>query len=205
MTVHFTSDAHYFHGNIIRYSNRPFSSVADMNQQMIERWNKQVKNDDIVYHLGDFAFTKIENIESILTQLNGRKRFINGNHDAEIIGRAKDRFPIYTDDNYNTIYKNSKRLLENGLIESIRDYEEIIVNGQFIVLFHYPMREFPHCHRGSWGLFGHVHNSLTPHGKSVDVGVDSTWITGKAEYRPFSFQELEEFMRKQPIIQHHGD
>jgi calcineurin-like phosphoesterase family protein len=55
----------FFHRNIIQYSNRPFESVEDMNEQMIQRWNKQVKKDDIVYHLGDFAFGKIDKIENL--------------------------------------------------------------------------------------------------------------------------------------------
>lgn len=188
MTVHFCSDAHFFHSNIIRYSNRPFASVEDMNRQMIERWNKQVKHDDTVYHLGDFAFAKIEKIESILSQLNGKKHFINGNHDKEV-------------------KNNRHRLIEGGFVKSIKDYDEIYVDNQFIVLFHYGCRVWNKSHRNSWLLFGHSHNSLPPFGKSVDVGVDSTWVTGKAEYRPFSFYEIKEFMNKQPVmvVDHHGD
>lgn len=186
--THFVSDAHYFHKNVIKYSNRPFVSVEDMNQQMIERWNKQVKPDDTVYHLGDFAFAKIEQIEFILSQLNGTKHFINGNHDKEI-------------------KKNRSRLIDSGLVTSIKDYEEIYVNNQFIVLFHYGCRVWNKSHHGSWLCYGHSHSSLPPFGKSVDVGVDSTWITGKAEYRPFSFYEIKEFMDKQVSekIDHHGD
>lgn len=176
-----------------------------MNEQMIERWNKQVKPDDIVYHLGDFAFGKIDKIENILKSLNGRKRFINGNHDAEIIGKGKDRFPIYTDASYNVIIENSKRLLDAGLIESIRDYEEVTVNNQFIVLFHYPMLQYNRGHHGAWALHGHCHGSVVAPGKQVDVGVDSTFITGKAEYRPFSFYEIRDFMNSKENITHHGD
>lgn len=186
MTVHFTSDCHWHHKRICQYAGRPFNSVEEMNEEMIRRWNSVVAQDDIVYHLGDWAFATIDQVKTILRRLNGTKNFINGNHDK-------------------VIKENAVKLLKSGLINSIKDYDEINVNGQFIVLCHYPMREFNRCHRGSWALFGHVHNNLPPHGKSVDVGVDSTWVTGKAEYRPFSFQELERFMRKQPIIQHHGD
>lgn len=207
MTVHFTSDNHWFHKNIMKYSNRPFTSVEDMTQKMIKLWNKRVNPEDTVYHLGDFAFGRIEKIEELLKQLNGRKRFINGNHDAELIGKGKDRFQIYSDQNYNAIYKNSLRLLRAGLIESIRDYEEVTVNNQFIVLFHFGGRVWQKSHHGAWQLFGHSHSSLPPFGKSVDVGVDSTWITGKAEYRPFSFYEIKAFMDKQETIKvdHHGD
>ena len=184
--THFVSDAHYFHKNVIKYSNRPFGNVEDMNQQMIERWNKQVKPDDTVYHLGDFAFAKIEQIEFILSQLNGTKHFINGNHD-------------------NEIKKNRSRLINSGLVRSIKDYEEIYVNNQFIVLFHYPMLQYNKAHHGAFALHGHCHGSVVAPGKQVDVGVDSTFITGKAEYRPFSFYEIRDFMNTKENIIHHGD
>lgn len=184
MKYHFVSDCHYFHGNVIKYSNRPFSSVEDMNSQMIARWNKQVKPNDTVYHLGDFAFAKIEKIEYILTQLNGIKHFINGNHDKEI-------------------KKNARRLIDGGYVRSIKDYEEITIEGQFIVLFHYPMVTFNKGHHGAIALHGHCHGSVTAPGKQVDVGVDATFITGKAEYRPFSFNEIMKFMETRSKIEHH--
>lgn len=188
MTVHFCSDAHFGHRRIIQYSNRPFNSVEEMDVEMIKRWNRQVTPTDTVYHLGDFAFCKIDRVERILSQLNGTKHFINGNHDKEV-------------------KNNRHRLIEGGFVKSIKDYDEIYVNNQFIVLFHYGCRVWNKSHRNSWQLFGHSHSSLPPFGKSVDVGVDSTWITGKAEYRPFSFYEIKAFMDKQEFVavDHHGD
>jgi len=184
MTVHFTSDCHFHHRRIIEYSNRPFASVEDMNQQMIQRWNKQVKREDTVYHLGDFAFCDIEKIRSILSQLNGTKHFINGNHDKQI-------------------KQNRNSLIADGLVKSIKDYDEIYVNNQFIVLFHYPMVTFNKGHHGAWALHGHCHGSVVAPGKQVDVGVDATFITGKAEYRPFSFDEIRKFMDSRDLIKHH--
>jgi calcineurin-like phosphoesterase family protein len=78
----FTSDHHFGHKNILNYEKeaRPFSSVEEMNEVMIERWNNVVHRNDIVYHLGDFAFGK-HNIQ-IAERLNGKKRLILGNHDT---------------------------------------------------------------------------------------------------------------------------
>ena len=53
--LYFSSDHHFFHANVIRYCNRPFGSVQEMNEALILNWNKTVTNDDIVYHLGDFC------------------------------------------------------------------------------------------------------------------------------------------------------
>ena len=53
--VFFTSDTHFYHGNIIRFCNRPFKSVEMMNETIISNWNNTVGQDDIVFHLGDFC------------------------------------------------------------------------------------------------------------------------------------------------------
>lgn len=85
MTIWFTSDTHFFHTNIIEYCNRPFKSVYHMNEEIVRRWNSVVKEDDLVYHLGDIAVWFGEGIkekvEDLIESLNGKKIFIKGNHD----------------------------------------------------------------------------------------------------------------------------
>ena len=80
--VFFIGDTHFGHKNILEYEPvaRPFRTLGEMHDIMIERWNKTVKKHDKVYHLGDFAFGR-DNI-SIASKLNGQKRLILGNHDA---------------------------------------------------------------------------------------------------------------------------
>ena len=170
----------------MKYSNRPFASVDDMNASMIRRWNAQVAPNDTVYSLGDWAFGKIEFTMDILRQLNGNIHMILGNHDKEI-------------------KKNRKLLIDGDLVKSIKDYDEIYVGNVFICLFHYPMQQFNKAHHGAWALHGHCHGTVIAPGKQVDVGVDSPFITGKPEYRPFSFNEIKAFMESRDIIAHHGD
>jgi calcineurin-like phosphoesterase family protein len=80
--IHFTSDTHYGHNNIIRYCDRPFRSVEGMTQAMVQRWNARVAPEDTVYHLGDFSMMlKSGPVEEILARLNGTKILIYGNHD----------------------------------------------------------------------------------------------------------------------------
>jgi calcineurin-like phosphoesterase family protein len=82
METFFTSDTHFNHANIIKYCSRPFSSVSEMNQEMISRWNAMVGPEDTVYHLGDFAMGQAFKWPAILKQLNGsRKILIRGGHD----------------------------------------------------------------------------------------------------------------------------
>lgn len=84
-------------------------------------------------------------------------------------------------------------------------FHELNVQGQKVVLSHYGSRVWNKSHRGSWLLYGHSHGSLPPLGKSVDVGVDSPWVTGKPEYRPFNYEEIKVFMDKQTpeFLDHH--
>ncbi len=91
--VYITSDHHFFHGNIIKYCNRPFKSYQEMNDFMIETWNATVKKEDIVIHLGDFAFRNKANL--IRHLLNGTIILIRGNHDANI--SPNDGFIIIED------------------------------------------------------------------------------------------------------------
>jgi calcineurin-like phosphoesterase family protein len=85
----FTSDHHFGHNNIIKYCNRPFENVDEMNAALIKRWNEKIPPDGDVYHLGDFALCHPEKLEEILDQLNGRIHLIIGNHDAAALNYKK--------------------------------------------------------------------------------------------------------------------
>jgi len=76
------SDHHFFHNNIIRYCNRPFYSYQEMNEIMIKKWNEVVGVNDIVIHLGDFAWRGKAGL--IRPQLNGTIVLIRGNHDYTV-------------------------------------------------------------------------------------------------------------------------
>lgn len=171
----FTSDTHFFHKNILKYSNRPFKHIDDMNYQMMEKWNETVSENDTVYLLGDVGFTTKEKLIDFLTRLNGTKHLILGNHDQ-------------------VITKNFNDFAHGKVFQSISNYKEIKIDQQKIILCHYAMRVWNKSHHGSWMFFGHTHDKLSPLGKSVDVGVDSTAILTYAPYRPFSFEEIKTFM-----------
>lgn len=174
--VWFTSDTHFNHRNIIQYSNRPYRTIEDMNEGLIESWNARVKPNDEIYHLGDFALGKSDTIEPLLKRLNGCKYLIVGNHDGAATTRAQG---------WNRV----------------RHYDEIRIGGQLIVLCHYAMRVWCKSHRGSWHLYGHSHGSLPDiGGKTIDVGVDVQ------NYEPISFDEVRCIMRDRDVIvvDHHA-
>ena len=128
-----TSDTHFYHNNIIKYCNRPFTSAEEMNEQLIKNWNSVVGKDDLVYHLGDFALCNKKLISEIVQKLNGRICLIMGNHDHE----------------------NVKDYYSAGFY---RVYDRPIIVQDFIILSHAPIfvtENMPYIN-----IFGHVHDAL---------------------------------------------
>ena len=71
--IYFISDTHFCQKSIIPYCHRPFGSVDEMNEKLIENWNSVVKKDDKVYFLGDFCLGDLSEKRDILNRLNGYK------------------------------------------------------------------------------------------------------------------------------------
>jgi len=170
--IYFTADTHFGHKNIIKHCNRPFKSINEMDEILIENWNKKVKGNSLVYHLGDFAWVLSFNY---LKRLNGRIFLILGNHDNSSLkiewGWRKGEFKHFV---------------------GIRALREVKILKNKIVLCHYAMRTWNKSHHNSWHLFGHSHGTLSPIGKSWDVGVDNNNFT------PLHYDEIAEIMEKRP-------
>ena len=81
MRYFFTSDEHYGHSNIIKYCNRPFENVEEMNETLIRNHNLMVGKGDVVIHAGDFSLMKKEEVGKIVERLNGEHIFLQGSHD----------------------------------------------------------------------------------------------------------------------------
>lgn len=177
-TVYFTADTHFGHKNIIKYSNRPFDSVEEMDRELIRRWNEKITPQDVVYHLGDFAFCERERILEIREQLNGEIFLIKGNHDKEAV-KCKTAFGWIRD------FYELKHPDPNGH------------NGKHsVTLMHYAMRVWNRSHHGTFHLYGHSHGSLPddPTSRSFDVGVDCH------NYYPISYAEVQEIMAQKEWI-----
>lgn len=83
--VLFIGDCHFFHTRAIQMCSRPYSSVEEMNEKLIQNWNNKVKKEYQVFVVGDFAFAGKEQIIQIGQRLNGRKTLIWGNHESASI------------------------------------------------------------------------------------------------------------------------
>lgn len=181
MTVFFTSDMHYYHNNIIFYSKRPYKNVEEMNEALITNYNSVVQDDDEVYIIGDVSFGKMNETENVLRRLRGQKYLLFGNHDKKL--------------------RSQNELLKKYFVWA-KDYAEIEVEKQLIILCHYSFRAWRNSHRGSWNIFGHSHGNLfdDPNMLSIDAGVDPN------HYFPISFEEVKKRMSKKTWkpIDHHG-
>jgi len=98
MTIFLISDTHLNHKNIIKYCNRPFTSVEEMNDVIVKNWNSVVKEDDTVHFLGDLCFPRgYKTAEWWLSQLNGKiNATIKGNHDKKGIDSYFLEYKGYT-------------------------------------------------------------------------------------------------------------
>jgi len=142
----FTADTHFEHARILEHCNRPYDTVTEMNEDLVKRWNAIVKPNDIVYHLGDFAW---RDHYKWINQLNGKVILITGNHDKMNVVAKEKFFEIHT-------------------------FLERKINGQEITLCHYPLSTFNKIWHGAWHLYGHVHGVRKERDDfpACDVGVD---------------------------------
>lgn len=83
MRVFFIADTHFGDRNIIRYENRPFSCIEDMDSIIIKNWNNIISENDRVFLAGDFSAYSFEKSREICQKLNGDKFLVMGNHDTE--------------------------------------------------------------------------------------------------------------------------
>lgn len=145
-----TSDLHFWHKGVLGFcpNTRPWKSVEEMNEAIIEHWNSIVGVDDEVLHLGDFCFKAKEATEAIIERLNGTITFILGNHCKVIRSQIK------------------------GL--NIYDYLEFNFNGVKICAMHFPIAHWNRAEYGSLMLHGHLHGQPSGvKGRIIDVGWDA--------------------------------
>lgn len=132
--IFYISDLHLNHNAIIRFCNRPFKDTAEMDRELIRRWNDVVGEGDTVYFLGDFSFShnKDENL-AYFQALKGNKFLVIGNHDNDAtIGMFG--------------YKKTFH------------YHEVKDDGRKIVLCHYPIISWNGLFKNALHFYGHVHD-----------------------------------------------
>ena len=186
MSTFFTADTHFGHGNIIKYCDRPFDSVEEMDAKLIDNWNKVVTEDDHVFVLGDFVWPdRLSEIPAntllqCVKKLKGEIYLIPGNHDT---------MPLTELGKY--------RYLEPRL-HICSEVFDGAVGGQRFTMCHYPMLTWDESHTGAWQLYGHMHDvhlNATDRLLSMNVGVDVNNFT------PVAYSDVVKYMeeKKQSI------
>lgn len=90
--IYCTSDEHFYHTNVIKYCGRPYDSVEQMNEALVNNWNSIVRPEDDVYCLGDFSMA-FRSVELFSSRLMGKKYLVPGNHDFCHSYHKKSRNP----------------------------------------------------------------------------------------------------------------
>lgn len=192
MNIFFTADFHLNHANVIKYANRPFNSVEQMNQTIIQNWNAIVKPSDIVYFLGDFAFAGKEKIREFRSQLNGDIILIVGNHDRTKKSMTECGFYIPTNvDRRFDHYMICEKILNVSLEPLLLTHSPYSVQKQDI------MDKF-HVSFSMWNLHGHVHvphaTTINAEKREINVNVE-LW-----DYKPVSLAQIYQIIHQNNYV-----
>ena len=174
--VFFTSDLHFRHSNVLKYTKRPWATVEAMDEVLMANWNDTIPVDGTVFVLGDFWFKGKEEAPELIRMLHGKKHLLLGNHDCHMTPEMLACF------------------------ESTQHYLEWRPSKEepTFVMSHYPMVTWNKKGYGSFMLHGHSHGKLDIENLSMrrlDVGVDST----VGEYYPIPYQRVVGVLSARPF------
>lgn len=198
--IYLISDSHFFHFNIIKYCHRPYKTVEEMNEDIIEKWNSVVNPGDVVWHLGDFAFFSKkdhEKIYKLIQNLNGDINLLLGNHDRHV----SNNLQFWYDLGFNKVWDKPFLFMD----QYIFSHEPLITKNGIDLTYHPKLKN----------IHGHVHNSnadfyamkpedqkewnsdhpefrtipdITKHSFNVSIEV--------IDYKPILFDEVVEKMKR---------
>ena len=186
--IWFTSDSHFGHRNIIKYTGRPFESLRQHDAELTENWNAVVKPSDVVYHLGDFTLQDDKFAEQAFAKLNG-KIYVLGNaehHDHKWLPATTESFALFGP-YHDILTKQGEPIVVLPPLITLKP-NPLSINrdgtqgfyGPPIVLCHFPIEVWDRAHYGAWHLHGHTHqatNEVVEGTLRLNVGVDAWGLT----------------------------
>lgn len=186
MEVWYTSDWHLGHLNIIRFDQRPFHSLQEMADILVQNYNALVGPKDVVYFVGDMGWGKTLDLANALARMNGFKILIPGNHDNKLV---------------------------KGLFDLVQYKAVVEIGGQLVSISHCPLmgvKREDWCDanwhgedrlgkiysvedKGQFHLHGHIHSDQfnKTRGRQFDVGVRAN------DYFPVSGEEIANWIKGQ--------
>ncbi len=186
----FTSDTHFGHQHIIKLCKRPFNTIEEHDQKLIENWNSVVGLEDTVFHLGDFGFGGTQKWKEIRNQLNGHIILILGNHDMknasqgalDLFDYASQQMKIQIDD--RTVYLNHFPFL------TYAHWNPEVFSRESLA---FALSGHTHIRKGDTGFDAQFTSLYKP--TQYDVGVDFN------EYKPIAWKEINRRIQYQ--LDHH--
>jgi calcineurin-like phosphoesterase family protein len=172
--IYFCSDTHFLHFKNIEYSGRPFKTIEEHDNTLINNINSVVSPSQHLFILGDMIFTSnLEIIRDYYNRINGIKYLILGNHDVQ-----------------NRMYRDSVKEIFEG-----RVYDSLILSLYKDI---YYLSHFPYQYFTGYNLHGHIHSGPNTHGtgklpfkpKRYDCGVDNNL------YYPISLGQIKVELNK---------
>ncbi len=164
---YFTADSHFSLGDesVIFRDYRPFNSVKEMNEKIVEIWNNQAGKNDVIYHLGDFVNYNYEDLNyepllNIVKKINAKVILILGNNEKRILSNVFD----------GNFEKFKSYLLSIGFFDVFESEHEIVVADKNLRLVHCPSDADK---TSEFNLFGHIHRCGFVKSYGFNVGVDN--------------------------------
>lgn len=179
--IYYISDIHLGDLRVFNKCSRPFSGLKELENEIVLRWNKKVKDTDVVYVLGDIAEDNYSPAIDVFRRLKGTKHLIVGNHDLKML----------------------KEIKKSRVFETVEFMKLIDDNGRKVFLCHYPVMDWMEFSRGGYHVYGHIHNKTAENdpayaqikeyfkGKpAYNAGVDVT------NYEPVTLEEMIKLKEK---------
>ena len=140
--IYYISDLHLDDERVFGLCHRPFSSLKDMENELILKWNKKVKDEDEVYVLGDLSLKFNQSVCEFFNKTNGIKHLIVGNHDED----------------------NLSEIINAKVFKNISHIKYIDDGDKRVCLCHYPIMDWQSGDRTIHHIYGHIHNKNKENG-----------------------------------------
>jgi len=197
--IYFTADTHFGHENIMEFTKRPFTSIQEHDETLIDNINNVAGKRDFLYHLGDFCFgptarQQVTFAKEILAKIRCKNiHLILGNHDP----RSRRGQPR---EDFAALFNSCAQYHIARIPEALALEDMLEAPKRRVILNHYAIRSWEGMHRGVYHLYGHSHASLPENGTlSFDVGVDAIalryGLDDPENYRPISSFEVYDILK----------
>lgn len=196
-TTWFSSDIHFGHANVIGFSNRPYENIDDMKHKIIMNHNRLVKPEDLVVHVGDiFFYHTPEEMKEVLSQMNGRKVLVRGNHDQKPRQMMNAGYEICVEQmefiiaNERVLVSHYPYRMEANLMRYLKIKKKVHKLLGLRPVFFEKYHERRPIDEGKFLIHGHTHDVGQTKNRMIHVGVDA-W-----DYKPVNVQKIANMIQE---------